>query len=72
MPKLPALRPREVARILERAGFNFQRQKGSHQLYVKGSKGITIPWHNKDLKKGTLRKIIKETRLTIEEFLTFR
>jgi len=54
MPKLPAPKPREVIKVLERAGFSFIRQKGSHRIYVKGNVGITIPYHNKDLKKGTL------------------
>lgn len=68
MVKLPALKPREVIRVLEKAGFIFVRQKGSHRVYVKGNTGITIPFHNKDLKKGTLRHIIKQIGLTIEEF----
>jgi predicted RNA binding protein YcfA (HicA-like mRNA interferase family) len=45
------------------------RQKGSHRIYVKGNIGITIPYHNKDLKKGTLRAIIKQSGLSVEEFL---
>jgi predicted RNA binding protein YcfA (HicA-like mRNA interferase family) len=69
MPKLPALKPREVIKVLERAGFSFIRQKGSHRIYVKGNVGITIPYHNKDLKKGTLRHIIKQSGLTVEKFL---
>ena len=71
MPKLPALKPKGVIRALEEAGFSFVRQKGSHRIYVKGSLGVTIPFHNKDLKKGTLRHIIKQAGLTTEEFLKF-
>jgi len=44
------------------------RQKGSHRIYVKENIGITIPFHSKDLKEGTLRHIIKQTDLTAEEF----
>jgi predicted RNA binding protein YcfA (HicA-like mRNA interferase family) len=69
MPKLPALKPKEVIKVLEKAGFSFVRQKGSHRIYVKGNVGITIPYHNKDLKKGTLRHIIKQAGLTVREFL---
>ena len=69
MPKLPALKPRQVIRVLEKAGFSFQRQKGSHKIYIKKEIGITVPIHNKDLKKGTLRNIIKHSGLTLEEFL---
>ena len=68
MTKLPALKPREVIRVLEKAGFSFIRQKGSHRIYVKENIGVTIPFHNKDLKRGTLRHIIKQAGFTTEEF----
>lgn len=69
MPKLPALKPRQVIGILEKAGFVFVRQKGSHRIYVKGNIGVTIPYHNRDLRKGTLRTIIKQSGFTLQEFL---
>ncbi len=59
-------------RILEKAGFSFERQKGSHCIYIKGKIGITIPVHNKDLRKGTLRNIVKQSGLTLEEFLELK
>ena len=69
MTKLPAFKPKEVVKILEKVGFCFIRQKGSHCIYIKRNIGITIPLHGKDLKKGTLRHIIKQSGLTMEEFL---
>lgn len=69
MSKIPSLKPRDVIKILERAGFNFVRQKGSHRMYIKEHKGVTVPYHNKDLRKGTLRSIIKQSGLSTEEFL---
>ncbi|MCD6094341.1 type II toxin-antitoxin system HicA family toxin [bacterium] len=69
MSKLPALKPKEVVKVLEKAGFSFVRQKGSHRIYVKGNIGIVIPWHNKDLKKGTLRHIVKQSGLTLKDFI---
>ena len=69
MPKLPALKPKEVIKVLEKAGFSFARQRGSHRIYVKGNIGVTIPFHNKDLKKGTLRHIVKQASLVTEDFL---
>ncbi len=68
MTKLPALKPREAIEVLEKAGFSFTRQKGSHRIYIKGNIGVTIPFHNKDLKKVTLRHIIEQAGLTIEKF----
>jgi len=69
MPKLPNLTPRKVIKILEKKGFIFVRQKGSHRIYVKGSTAVTIPYHAKDLRKGTLRSIIKQSGLSVEDFL---
>jgi len=71
MSKLPALKPKEMIRILEKVGFSFIRQKGSHKFYLKEDLKVIIPWHNKDLKKGTLRHIIKQAGLTLEEFLEY-
>ena len=69
MPKLPSLRPKQVIRALQQAGFVFIRQKGSHQIYIRGNKAITIPYHNKDLKKGTLKHIVKQAGFEVDEFL---
>lgn len=68
MPKLPAIKPKQAIKVLEKAGFSFRRQKGSHRLYVKNNIGITIPYHNKDLRKGTLWHIIKQSGLSPKEF----
>lgn len=69
MIKLPALKPREVVRVLERAGFEFERQKGSHRVYIKGKLSVIVSYHNKDLKMGTLRHIIEQSGLEPKQFL---
>ena len=69
MPKLPILKPRKVSKALERAGFILARQKGSHRIYIKDRLGVMIPYHNKDLKPKTLKHIIKQSGLEIEEFI---
>lgn len=69
MPKIPALKPSRVIKVLRQAGFEFIRQKGSHRIYNYKDKFVTIPYHNKDLKKGTLKAIIKQSGLTLEKFL---
>ena len=70
--ELPALRAREVVRILERAGFVQWRQKGSHLTMYRASdrRALTVPTHfSKTVPKGTMRAIIKEAGLTVDEFL---
>ena len=69
MSKFPALTPRKVIKVLEKAGFVFKRQKGSHRLYAKGRRQVTIPYHHKDLKTPTVNSIIEQSGLTKEEFL---
>lgn len=69
MSKLPALKPREVIKALEGAGFMFVRQKGSHRIYVKENLGVTVPYHSHDLRIGTLRHIIKQSGLGVKKFL---
>ncbi len=69
MPKFPALTPREVVRILERGGFTFVRQKGSHRMYVKGHLRVTVAYHNAPLKRRTLKHIIKQSGLDLKDFL---
>jgi predicted RNA binding protein YcfA (HicA-like mRNA interferase family) len=70
-PRLPALKPRDVFRALERAGFVKDCQTGSHIiLYKEGHPvPVTLPWYSKDLKRGTLRQIIKDAGLDVETFL---
>ncbi|MBI2304773.1 MAG: type II toxin-antitoxin system HicA family toxin [Chloroflexi bacterium] len=69
--RLPALRPREVIRGLERAGWAVVRQKGSH--VTMGKEGIAsivvVPLHAYDMPRGTLRGVIADAGLTVEEFL---
>jgi len=69
--ELPLLKPREVVAALERAGFLLRRQTGSHAILFKSGiiRPISIPIHPKDLPRGTLRAIIRQANLTIEEFI---
>jgi len=71
-PSLPSLKPKEVLTALKRAGFYIHHQTGSHIVLKhpsKPTKRVVLPYHNKDLKKGTLRGILKQSGLSIDEFL---
>jgi predicted RNA binding protein YcfA (HicA-like mRNA interferase family) len=70
--RLPALRPGEVVRILEKAGFVRWRQKGSHLTMFRSGdqRAITVPMHfSRTIPKGTLHAIIKASGLSVKEFL---
>ena len=73
MTGLPAMRPDEVISALRKVGCLVDHQTGSHViLYKKGRLPITVPRHNRDLKKGTLHQIIRNAGLSTEEFLKLR
>jgi predicted RNA binding protein YcfA (HicA-like mRNA interferase family) len=71
MPKLPTVTANETINALGKIGFQIVRQKGSHvRMKHEDNRVVTIPIHgNKNLGKGLLRKILRDTELTVEEFL---
>ncbi len=71
MPKFPSFTPQEIMKILMKNGFFVDRIKGSHYIFFNESskKRLVIPMHKKDLPKGTLMEIIKQSGLDIDEFL---
>ena len=76
MIKLPSLSAREVIRKLKAAGFVFDRQaKGSHEIWYNPEtrRRVTVPNHpGRPIARGTLMAIIRESGLTVEEFLANR
>ena len=71
MPKLPVVSGLEVAKALSKIGYEVDHQTGSHLILRQKEypyRRITVPMH-KELAKGTLRAIIRQAGLTVEEFL---
>jgi predicted RNA binding protein YcfA (HicA-like mRNA interferase family) len=74
MPRLPRVTGRQVIRALERAGFEIFDQAGSHVFLHrwqndKWTERVTIPNHpRKILKLKTLQSILRQARLSVEEF----
>ncbi len=71
MAKLPTdLSGREVRTALERAGFVFRRQKGSHMILRRDEPygRLVVPDH-KQIRIGTLRRIITDAGMTVEHFV---
>ena len=69
---LPAVRPKRLLRALERAGFFVHHVSGSHYILkhpTRPNLRVTVPFHNRDLKRGTLQAIVKQAGFTNEEFL---
>jgi predicted RNA binding protein YcfA (HicA-like mRNA interferase family) len=72
MAKLPRdADPRKVLRALERLGFVVDHVSGGHYAMVHRkdrSRRTTVPFHGK-LSSGTLRAVLRETRVALEEFM---
>jgi predicted RNA binding protein YcfA (HicA-like mRNA interferase family) len=68
--RLPALKAKDVLRALERAGFVLHHVAGSHYILKHPERAlrVTLPWHKRDLKRGTLASIIDQAGLTDSEF----
>lgn len=58
----------EAVRALKRFGFIQLRQTGSHLIMRKNERTVVVPQH-KPLKPGTLKGIIEQAGLTLEEFV---
>ena len=70
--KLPRLTPRKVLSALLRAGFYINHQSGSHvnlRHKTKPHLHVVIAMHGKDLAPKTLKSIIAQSELAIEEFI---
>jgi predicted RNA binding protein YcfA (HicA-like mRNA interferase family) len=71
MTRLPSLKPRQIVSALERCGFTVIRVTGSHyQLFNERTRRhTTVPYHNRDLPRGTVGAILRQAGIMREEFL---
>jgi len=70
LTKLPVLSANEVCKVMGRFGYILDHQTGSH-LILRNQESpfrrLTVPNH-KEIAKGTIRAIIREAGLTLDEF----
>ncbi|HEX3663772.1 MAG TPA: type II toxin-antitoxin system HicA family toxin [Rhizomicrobium sp.] len=72
--RLPAASARKVIRALQRAGFVIHHTTGGHTIMRHVSDltlRVTVPMHNGDLRSSTMRMIIKQSGLSIDQFIEF-
>lgn len=69
MPKLPILTSKKLIKIFQKLGFQLDHKTGSHFIFYNSQdkRMATIPFHRKDLPKGTLLSILKQSNITKEE-----
>ncbi|NET02464.1 MAG: type II toxin-antitoxin system HicA family toxin [Sphaerospermopsis sp. SIO1G2] len=70
MSKLPIISGLECVKALGKIGFVVDRQRGSHIILVREEprSTISVPEH-KELDRGTLRGIIRQAGLSVDEFI---
>jgi mRNA interferase HicA len=71
MSELPTVTGTEAIAALSRAGFETDRITGSHHVLKKAGHrfNLAIPVHGRrPLKRGTLRRLIRDAGLTVDEF----
>ena len=70
MSTLPVLSGKECIRVLGKIGFEVRRQTGSHIILRKNNpfEQLVVPNHQ-TLDRGTLRSIIRQADLSLDEFL---
>lgn len=67
--KYPILKPKEIIDVLEKKGFKFISQKGSHLKYTDGKNVVIIPNHT-EIAKGTLKSILMQAGIEFDEFIS--
>jgi predicted RNA binding protein YcfA (HicA-like mRNA interferase family) len=66
-PRLPVVSGRETLRALEKASYAETSQRGSHVKLRRGNRTVIVPLH-RELAPGTLRSVLRQADLTIEQF----
>jgi len=70
--QLPVLSGRQVVKALRKIGYEFDHERGSHIVLRQTDpphRRLTVPSHD-EVAKGTLRAIVRQAGLTIDEFKT--
>jgi predicted RNA binding protein YcfA (HicA-like mRNA interferase family) len=72
MGRLGGFKYRDVVRRLRRFGFEFEREgAGSHEIWCNAETGrrVILPNHRKALAEGTLRSILRQADIGVDDFL---
>ena len=69
MSRLPQVSGSEVVRALQKVGFSVRRQHGSHMIMRRDTPfAQTVVPNHRQIDRGTLRAILRQTDLSVDEF----
>ena len=71
MPKLPNVTPKQLGALLEKLGFQLDHTTGSHFVFYhpKTKRRAVVPYHTKELPKGTVMNILREAGITKDDLV---
>ncbi|MGA3403690.1 MAG: type II toxin-antitoxin system HicA family toxin [Acetobacteraceae bacterium] len=72
MTELPTITASRLIRVLQRDGFFIHHSSGSHRVMKHPGRPalrVVVPYHAGDIKRGTLRSILRQANLTVDELI---
>jgi len=69
MPKIYSLTPKKLLKIIQKEGFGVDHITGSHYIlyHLKTHKRVVLPFHCKNIPKGTIYSILKSAGISIKD-----
>ena len=62
-----SMKDKDPLKLLLKDGWELVSIRGSHDKLAKGKKTVSVPVHGKDVKKGLLAALLKETGLEVKK-----
>ncbi len=70
MPKIQEIKTKNLIKVLHKLGFVSRVGKGSHTVFKhKDGRRTVVPIHNRPLRIGTFKAILKQINCSVEDFL---
>jgi predicted RNA binding protein YcfA (HicA-like mRNA interferase family) len=67
--KLPRVSGKQAVKVFIQLGYVIDRRRGSHVVLIRAGIHLSVPIHD-ELAPGTLRALIRDSGITIEEFIS--
>ena len=72
MPELPTITAARLIRALQRDGFFIHHTTGGHHVFKHPDRPavrVVVPYHAGDMKRGTLRSILRQANITVDQLI---
>ena len=72
MPELPTITAARLIRAPQRDGFFIHHTTGSHHVFKNPDRPalrVVVPYHAGDMKRGTLRSVLRQANITVDQLI---